>query len=58
MYAIEVYNLVKEYDGASAVDGITLKVDEGSIFSLLEPNGAGKTTRDTHRVKGPYIRGY
>ena len=44
MYAIEVYNLVKEYDGARAVDGITFKVDEGSIFSLLGPNGVGKTT--------------
>ncbi len=44
MYAIEVYNLVKEYDGIRAVDGVTFKVDEGSIFSLLGPNGAGKTT--------------
>ncbi len=44
MYAIEVYNLVKEYYGARAVDDVTFKVDEGSIFSLLGPNGAGKTT--------------
>jgi ABC-2 type transport system ATP-binding protein len=44
MYAIEVYNLVKEYDGIRAVDDVTFKVDEGSIFSLLGPNGAGKTT--------------
>jgi ABC-2 type transport system ATP-binding protein len=44
MYAIEVYNLVKEYDGIRTVDDVTFKVDEGSIFSLLGPNGAGKTT--------------
>ncbi len=41
---IEIGNLVKEYRGLRAVDGIDLYVKEGEIYSLLGPNGAGKTT--------------
>ncbi|MGC8506399.1 MAG: ATP-binding cassette domain-containing protein [Thermoplasmata archaeon] len=41
---IEIRNLVKEYRGLRAVDGIDLHVEEGEIYSLLGPNGAGKTT--------------
>lgn len=45
MAAIRVENLVKKYkNGVQALDGLTLTVNEGEIFSLLGPNGEGKST--------------
>ena len=41
---IEVKNLVKKYEGITAVDNISFEVKRGEIFGLLGPNGAGKTT--------------
>lgn len=43
-YAIEASDLRKYYGPIRAVDGLTLRVRSGEIFSLLGPNGAGKTT--------------
>ena len=42
--AIEANNLVKHYGQVKALDGLSLKVEQGSVFGLLGPNGAGKTT--------------
>jgi ABC-2 type transport system ATP-binding protein len=42
--AIEAVNLVKVFGAFRAVDGVNLKVEEGTIFGLLGPNGAGKST--------------
>ncbi|MEJ2642675.1 MAG: ATP-binding cassette domain-containing protein, partial [Desulfosarcinaceae bacterium] len=41
---IEIRDLVKAYNGITAVDGISFSVDKGAFFGLLGPNGAGKTT--------------
>jgi len=42
--AVEAVNLTKVFGSFRAVDGITLRIEEGVIFGLLGPNGAGKTT--------------
>ena len=44
MNAIEISNLKKSFGELKAVDGVSITVKEGEIFSLLGPNGAGKTT--------------
>lgn len=46
MLAIEAYDLSKIYKGTilPALDHISLKIDQGQIFTLLGRNGAGKTT--------------
>jgi ABC-2 type transport system ATP-binding protein len=44
MNVIEVKNLVKEFDGITAVDNVSFEVKKGEIFGFLGPNGAGKST--------------
>ena len=41
---IEVKNLIKKFNGVTALDDISLRVNEGEVFAYLGPNGAGKTT--------------
>ncbi len=41
---IETENLTKKFGDLIAVDGVTLRVEEGEVFGFLGPNGAGKTT--------------
>jgi ABC-2 type transport system ATP-binding protein len=36
--------LVKRYKNVTALDGLDLRVPEGSVLAVLGPNGAGKTT--------------
>lgn len=44
MMAIQIENLTKRYRDTVAVDGLSLAIKEGELFSLLGVNGAGKTT--------------
>ncbi len=41
---IQANNITKRFGNKTAVDSLTLQVDEGQIFGLLGPNASGKTT--------------
>ena len=41
---IKLEGLVRTFNGARAVDDLSMQVLDGSIVALLGPNGAGKTT--------------
>jgi ABC-2 type transport system ATP-binding protein len=41
---IELENVVMEYPGLRALDGLDLSVPAGRVYGLLGPNGAGKST--------------
>ncbi len=41
---LETTGLTKEFRGFVAVNGVDLRVREGTIHALIGPNGAGKTT--------------
>lgn len=41
---LEVINLTKKFGEITAVSGVSFKVKQGEIFSLIGPNGSGKTT--------------
>lgn len=43
-YVLETSDLTREFFGFVAVNGVDLRVREGSIHALIGPNGAGKTT--------------
>lgn len=55
MYALEATNISKSYADHRALDQVSIKVPEGSIFGLLGPNGAGKTSliRIINQITGP-----
>jgi len=43
-YSIETRGLTRRFGDFTAVDGVDLRVEEGSFFGFLGPNGAGKST--------------
>ncbi len=42
--AVIAQGLVKRYKDVTALDGLDLRVPQGSVLGVLGPNGAGKTT--------------
>ncbi|MDH6117218.1 ABC-2 type transport system ATP-binding protein [Kitasatospora sp. GAS204A] len=42
--AVEIAGLVKRYGEKTAVDGLDLRIERGTVTAVLGPNGAGKTT--------------
>ena len=41
---LTAHDVVKDFSGHRALNKVSLKVPEGSVYGLLGPNGAGKTT--------------
>jgi len=41
---IDAENLTRKFGSLTAVENVSLHVDEGEVFGFLGPNGAGKTT--------------
>jgi len=41
---IEVHEVTKRFGGVTAVDGVSLAIADGELFTLLGPSGCGKTT--------------
>ena len=52
--AIETSGLIKTFGTTRALDGVDLRIREGSVYGLLGPNGAGKTT--TIRILATLLR--
>ena len=50
---IQVNNVVKTFDRFRALDGLSMRVERGSIYGLVGPNGAGKSTILRH-ITGVY----
>ena len=44
MCLITIKQLTKSYGATNALNGLSLKLDEGQIYGIVGPDGAGKTT--------------
>ena len=44
MALLELDQIVKHFGGLAAVNGVTMRADDGEILAIVGPNGAGKTT--------------
>ena len=44
MAYLDISNVVKRYEGHTALAGVSMQVEQGCIYGLLGPNGAGKST--------------
>ena len=42
--AVSIDHVLKRFGALTALDGVSLAIEEGEFFGLLGPNGAGKTT--------------
>src|SRR5690606_1307364 len=41
---LNVRNISKSFGGLKAVDNVSMRIEEGSLVSLIGPNGAGRPT--------------
>ena len=41
---LESIQITKKFVGKTAIDGISMRLEQGHIYALLGPNGSGKTT--------------
>ncbi len=44
MALLELDQVVKHFGGLAAVNGVTMRADDGEILAIVGPNGAGKST--------------
>ncbi len=44
MSLLQTADLVKQFGGLTAVDGVSIGIEKGSVQAIIGPNGAGKTT--------------
>jgi ABC-type branched-subunit amino acid transport system ATPase component len=44
MIVLETKELTKQFGGLTAVNAVSMHINEGDIVGLIGPNGAGKTT--------------
>ncbi len=51
---IELQGITKRYGDLTAVEDLTLTIEEGAVFGFIGPNGAGKTT--TMRILTTLLR--
>ncbi|HEX6306494.1 MAG TPA: ABC transporter ATP-binding protein [Anaerolineales bacterium] len=44
MSILELHKVAKHFGGLAAVNGVTIRADDGEILAIVGPNGAGKST--------------
>lgn len=44
MALLQIENLVKQFNGQTAIDGLSLTLPEGKMIGIVGPDGSGKTT--------------
>ncbi len=54
MMVLQAERLAIGFGGVRAVDGVTLAIESGQVFSIIGPNGSGKTTL-FNLISGIYV---